>query len=195
MTETTHIMPKITARVVNCTPHAITVAGVTIPPSGVIPRVQEWVEQIAILASEGGTEIPLTRTRLGDLVGLPDPEPGTWYVVSRMTAEAAPEREDLLIPGKQIRDDQGRICGAESLSRLLYTRVDEIEYIADRIVDRCDVLSDLSDDALTQCVEDLRRQVFMSLEDAQRTIENAFRRSRKEMKEFYRTHYDIHLRD
>jgi hypothetical protein len=99
--------------IVNLTPHAITIAGRTFPPDGRIPRVAEQVTDAG--AVDG---IPVVQINLGDVTGLPEPQPGTWYVVSRMTAEAAPGRHDLLIPGKQIRNDLGQIIGAESLARL-----------------------------------------------------------------------------
>lgn len=102
---------------VNCTPHPITVVGMTIAPSGIIPRVAEEITQVGAVSVQG-VEVPLTEVRLGQVQGLPDVRPGTLYVVSRMTAEAAPHRTDLLIPGKQVRDGQGRIIGCETLSRL-----------------------------------------------------------------------------
>src|SRR5690606_31963979 len=60
----------------------------------------------------------VTETTLGELEGLPDPADGVIYVVSRLVAEAAPHRDDLYFPGRLLRDEAGRVVGAESLARL-----------------------------------------------------------------------------
>lgn len=53
---------------------------------------------------------------LGDVVGLPEPEEGTVYVVSVLVAERLPHRNDLRVPGGQVRDGDGRIVGCRSLA-------------------------------------------------------------------------------
>lgn len=103
--------------IINLTPYPITINGITIEPDGRVPRVAEVTTPVDSL-THGGVSIPVVEVTLGQVEGLPKPAPGTWYVVSRMTAEAARGRGDLLIPGKQIRDERGRIMGAESLARL-----------------------------------------------------------------------------
>lgn len=99
--------------IVNLTPHPVTIAGCTIDPDGRIPRVAEEISRVGEI---GG--LPVVEIRLGQVHGLPEPTPGTVYIVSRMVAEAAPARDDLVIPGKQMRDEQGRVVGAETLARL-----------------------------------------------------------------------------
>jgi len=65
--------------------------------------------------------VPLMRTRWGGIVGLPDPQPNVWHVVSVIVAEAAVDSgrgaDDLLVPGDQVRDNDGRIVGCRGLCR------------------------------------------------------------------------------
>lgn len=122
--------------IVNLTPHPVTIAGVEIAPDGRIPRVSEDIAEVGRLVEtapgwwmrqhrdedampdETRPVIPITRSTLGELVGLPERQPGTWLIVSRMVAEAAPDRDDLFFPGALLRDTTGRIIGAESLAVL-----------------------------------------------------------------------------
>lgn len=60
--------------------------------------------------------INVTRQTFGPVAGLPSPIEGTRYIVSRIVAEACPERADLLFPGPAIRDGQGRVVGCDGLS-------------------------------------------------------------------------------
>ena len=61
--------------------------------------------------------VPITETVFGEVTGLPPETEGTYYIVSRMVASAASERRDLLVPGLQVRDEQGRGVGCKSLDR------------------------------------------------------------------------------
>lgn len=38
-----------------------------------------------------------------EIVNLPEPKPGTYYIVSKMLAQACPERKDLIFPGTVVR--------------------------------------------------------------------------------------------
>lgn len=87
-------------QIVNLTPHPVTIttgehAG-TYPPAG--------LARVAYLPD-------------GPIEGLPLPQADTLYIVSVIVAEAAPLRYDLRVPGRQARDEQQRIIGAESLER------------------------------------------------------------------------------
>jgi hypothetical protein len=62
--------------------------------------------------------IPLFRSVTGEAEGLPAVEHGTIYVVSSLTAQAAPHRKDVYFPDDVIRDDIGRVIGCRSLSRI-----------------------------------------------------------------------------
>ena len=84
------------------------------PARVVIERVQEGEVQI-----EGVPfPVPVFRSRVAEPAQLPEPEPGVLLLVARAVAEAAPGREDLVIVDQTVRDDQGRIVGAQALARL-----------------------------------------------------------------------------
>ena len=38
-----------------------------------------------------------------EIVNLPEPKPDTYYIVSKMLAQACPERKDLIFPGTVVR--------------------------------------------------------------------------------------------
>lgn len=40
------------------------------------------------------------------------------YVVSRLVAEAVPERRDLVVPHGLVRDGQGRVVGCAQLAQV-----------------------------------------------------------------------------
>jgi len=99
---------------VNCTPHEIRlVVGegeeFTFPPSGTIVRVETDSEPVLHVGRATiMTEFP------GKVVGLPDPIPGKFFIVSAMVRVACPDRLDVVSPGAPMRDVEGRIigCGA-----------------------------------------------------------------------------------
>ena len=99
------------AKLVNLTPHAIVVAGITIPPSGQVARVTMRQWNMGLING-----IPIVREIPDELVGLPEPTDGTLYIVSRVVAAAAGLRDDILVPGNPVRDDQGKIIGVENLA-------------------------------------------------------------------------------
>ena len=103
---------------VNMTPHDLNIVQVdgtilTVAPSGFVPRCSSTEETDGII---GGT-IAVTRQTLGEVEGLPESLPATFYIVSRLVASAA-NRPDLLVPGPLVRDDKGRVVGCKGLSRL-----------------------------------------------------------------------------
>ncbi|MEU7978285.1 hypothetical protein AB0B63_07105 [Micromonospora sp. NPDC049081] len=101
----------------NLTPHPVTICGVTIAPSGVIPRLPEQTTQVDTLTF-GGATIPVVETTFGQSAELPDPAPGTYLIVPARIALAHPDRSDLLMPGAALRDDTGRIVGTATLARV-----------------------------------------------------------------------------
>jgi hypothetical protein len=103
-------------RLVNLTPHAVTVAGLTIPPSGTVARCREVVEPRGEIEING-TLVPLVAKRFGEVIDLPDPAADTLYIASALTAQAAwaKGRWDVVCPGDPVRDNDGRIIGASSL--------------------------------------------------------------------------------
>lgn len=63
--------------------------------------------------------IPVNQNSYGEVVGLPEEQEGTYYIVSRIVAEAMKgKRNDLLIVDKTIRDDKGFIVGFQAFARL-----------------------------------------------------------------------------
>ena len=100
--------------VVNLTPHDINifVEGqiITFEPSGMIARASSSIEEIGRIGS-----IPVFKTVLGEITGLPEPKENTIYLVSRAVAERVPDRAgiDVFIPTESIRDGKGNIIGCK----------------------------------------------------------------------------------
>lgn len=82
----------------------------TIEPDGIPARV---MSTSVVVAEING--IKIEETQFGEIEGLPEEE-GVYYIVSRIVATAA-SRKDLLVPGQQVRDEDGRVVGCRSLSR------------------------------------------------------------------------------
>jgi hypothetical protein len=101
---------------VNLTPHAVTVAGLTIPPSGTVARCREVSESRGTIEVDG-TLVPLVAKWFGEVENLPEPKDDTIYIASALTAQAAwaAGRRDVVCPGDPVRDAEGRIVGAASL--------------------------------------------------------------------------------
>lgn len=53
-----------------------------------------------------------------EVVNLPDQKPGTYYIVSKMLAQACPERKDLIFPGTLVRDADDHVVGCIDFSRV-----------------------------------------------------------------------------
>lgn len=108
-------------RLVNLTPHSITVVGdsgetiLTIPPAGVVARCSVKKERVATIGINN-FNIPVSWVTFGEVVDLPEPQDGTIYIVSRAVAEARRDRDDLLVPDDLVRDEEGRIVGCRGFS-------------------------------------------------------------------------------
>ena len=107
-------------KIINLTPHSIVFfddAGnkvlMTVEPSGQIARVSVTREKIGDING-----IPVNQTRFGKVENLPEPQEGTIFIVSALTAQAVPEREDVFITDDAVRDEQGRIIGCRALARI-----------------------------------------------------------------------------
>lgn len=102
---------------VNLTPHsvALIVADGTIRP--ILSTGQARCRAVAV--PDGDVDgIPAFRVSYGDVTNLPDPVPGTYYIVSALVAQAvAPHRPDVLVPHDLVRDVQGNIVGYRGLAR------------------------------------------------------------------------------
>lgn len=53
-----------------------------------------------------------------EIVNLPEPKPYTYYIVSKMVAQAWPEREDLIFPGTVVYDADDHVVGCIDFSRV-----------------------------------------------------------------------------
>lgn len=103
-------------KIVNCTPHAVTI----VDAEGKVLRAIESNGKPIRLKSETVRDgevdgIPLSRTVFGEPENLPEPEKGTFYIVSQIVKNACPERKDLVVPAEVLRDEKGIILGCQSL--------------------------------------------------------------------------------
>ena len=97
-------------KIINLTPHAVTIGDRTIEPSGEIARVSQTTTPAG-----DWDGIPLVVGSYGDTVGLPPQQDGVFYIVSAMLRMANPSRRDLGSPADVIRDAQGQTVGCRSI--------------------------------------------------------------------------------
>ena len=107
----------------NLTPHRVAIVGAdgaevaVYPPSGLVARAAQADQPVGTV--EG---IEVVRTTFGAPTDLPDPEEGTWLIVSLATANAAKATgrttDDLLLTSSPVRDDSGRIVGCRRFATL-----------------------------------------------------------------------------
>ena len=110
--------------IVNLTPHALNLMPegpdgpvVTIPPSGQVARCAVDRVQVDTVTVDG-ISVPVNQTWLGEVSDLPEPQEGTIFIVSALTAQAVPERQDVYITDDAVRDDAGRIVGCRALAHI-----------------------------------------------------------------------------
>lgn len=101
---------------INLTPHALNVKlknneVFVIPADGRVARVSTTQKEADEL-----NNIAIYETYFGEVIDLPEPAENTFYIVSKITQDACPHRDDLLSPGNLIRDDEGNIVGCEGLT-------------------------------------------------------------------------------
>ena len=103
---------------VNCTPHDINLyladGFVIALESRCVARAKQTNRWIGNADLEG-SYIPIVAAEYGEPIDLPDPEDGTLFIVSALTAAAAPDRKDLVGTTDLVRDEAGRIIGAKAL--------------------------------------------------------------------------------
>lgn len=94
-------------KLVNLTPHSIILLDneynmiETIESAGLPPvRATEKKEKVWELAG-----VPVFKTTFEDVVGLPESEEGTIFIVSRIIVDACPERQDLVTTSTIVRKD------------------------------------------------------------------------------------------
>lgn len=99
-------------KLINLTPHAITIGNRTIPPSGTVARV-------AVTRSPVGDVdgIPAFLPMFGPVQNLPDYDPSVVWIVSALvrTHPAVADRDDVASPGALVRDADGNVIGCDGL--------------------------------------------------------------------------------
>lgn len=110
-------------KLINLTPHPVTIyigdeVVISQQPDGPTARCVE-TRTAGEPVTVNGHEIPVSAVGFGQVTGLPDPQPGVLYVMSRAAAEAVPHRDDVVYPDGQVRDASGRIIGCRGLARVL----------------------------------------------------------------------------
>ena len=108
--------------VVNLTPHDLAVyegdqIALSAPRSSVPARIAEMRDEPGMVSLNGCATTVVDVAYLDDVTGLPDPVDGTFYVVSRITAQALRRRSDLLFPLDEVRNDDAQIIGCRALGR------------------------------------------------------------------------------
>ena len=89
---------------INLTPHTLVLVlpsgqRVSFPPSGTVARAVTPDVQVASLEVEGEPVEVVIAPPFTEVAGLPDPQPGRYYIVSSIAAEAVRGRSDVLVPG------------------------------------------------------------------------------------------------
>jgi len=105
---------KKKTKIVNLTPHCVRI----VMPDGSIREVPSaGIARLAVNIESAGEfdGIPLTKSVFGQPKGLPEPVPGTMYIVSGIMKSALTERTDLVVPNELVRDDKGAVIGCRSL--------------------------------------------------------------------------------
>lgn len=113
------------SHLINATPHQIVLLNslkegiLVLEPSGILPRCAVKVEKmpslmVSLEQSDDVLEIPISQSILGDVVGLPEKQNNTYFIVSLVVAQKAKEygRDDLLVPDA-VRNEKGDIIGCK----------------------------------------------------------------------------------
>ena len=118
---TTTTTTTTTTQIVNLTPHAVNIVGdnnsviTTIPASGDVARCSQTIDIVGSITTNS-VSIPISSSSYGEVVDLPDPKSGYYYIVSRLVMSACPARQDLLCPNDLVRNDAGQVIGCRSLA-------------------------------------------------------------------------------
>lgn len=115
---------EVLPALVNLTAHQVviqTATGVTvrIPPSGRLARCATHPDRVLGTVFIDGHSVPLVVNDVTSTVdGLPEPEDGVLFVVSRLVALAVPQRRDMVFPHDPVRDPTGRTAGCRVLAQV-----------------------------------------------------------------------------
>jgi len=103
--------------IINATPHNVNLilgdSQITFEKSGILPRVNQSSIEAEPL-QYNGLSIPIKKTEMGNLEGLPNETEGVYYIVSLIVLEAGKKigRKDLIAPDT-LRDGSGNIIGCK----------------------------------------------------------------------------------
>ena len=105
----------------NATPHAVDLIvdgkNLEIPTSRIVTRialVREMVDEIMF----DGAQVPINVVKPGPTLNLPEYQEGVVLIVSRLVAEANPDRYDLVFPDSLSRNDAGEVIGCSALGSM-----------------------------------------------------------------------------
>ena len=123
--------------IINCTPHDVSIYNTTDcymyngslylregdeeypEPLSVYPAAKKPARAIYVQRTAGLADGYLIyRWTPDEIFNLPEPEPGTYYIVSKMLAQACPERKDLIFPGTVVRNGSGDVVGCIDFYRV-----------------------------------------------------------------------------
>ena len=110
-------LEQLPITIINLTPHPVNLLDVD--ANVVITFHSEGLARCSqndIIIGKLNKDIILTKTSYGEVIGLPEQAPRTFYIVSRLVLNALPNRTDLLVPNQLIRDSEGQIVGCRSFS-------------------------------------------------------------------------------
>ena len=107
-------------KLVNLTPHSVTITtaggrSLEVPASGQVARVAAEATEAGEIWAGRCNPVPLITQTFGEVVGLPAPEEGKFFIVSALVRAACPDRYDIGSPADLVRDDAGRIIGCKAL--------------------------------------------------------------------------------
>lgn len=105
-------------QIINLTPHTVTVIGedgkTVVFPSEGNARASQVLNPACTICN-----VDVVSIAYGETDGLPEPEPGIYYIVSTITANAAKTEGrytgDLLVTVNPVRDEKGAIIGCRYL--------------------------------------------------------------------------------
>ena len=110
-------LEQLPITIINLTPHPVNLLDVD--ANVIITFHTEGLARCSqndVIIGKLNKDIILTKTSYGEVIGLPEQLPGTFYIVSRLVRNALPNRTDLLVPNQLIRDSEGQIVGCRSFS-------------------------------------------------------------------------------
>ena len=104
-------------KIVNLTPHTLHIETIndkiiTIEPSGVVARVETSYREMDY---HGGYRISIYERCYGAVMGIPEQQVDTIYVVSSIVQARCKDRRDIYCPGELIRDEQGHVVACRGL--------------------------------------------------------------------------------